>query len=256
MKELYRLLSIMKRLRHPVNGCPWDRLQTEKDLQEYILEESYELLEAIDKGSHQNQIEELGDLMLQIVFLCQIHQEKGHFTLKDVLNRLNRKLISRHPHVFADAIAETSEEVKNNWQKVKKDEKNQFSILSDYPKNMPALLVAKRITEQAAAVGFDWENASQALGKVEEEIDELKEAMSQKDGSKIPEELGDLMFALVNVSRLLNFNPEMILTEANNKFSRRFRMLEVKAAAQGLNLNDLSLSRLEELWQQTKKDIE
>lgn len=254
MKELYHLLKIMKQLRHPVNGCPWDREQTEKDLKEYILEESYELVEAIEKGSCQAQMEELGDLMLQIVFLCQIHQSKGNFTLRDVLDRLIRKLITRHPHVFGNESADTSETVRKNWQKAKKDEKNQSSILSDYPGNMPALLVAKRITEQASSVGFDWENASQAMDKVEEEIEECKGAMAGGDRASISEELGDLMFAVVNVARLLKLNPEMILMEANKKFSQRFRNMEMKAAEKGQDLTDLSLDQLEEMWQQTKNE--
>ncbi len=243
----------MKHLRHPVKGCPWDLIQTENNLKEYIIEEAYELVDAIEQGSGQKQKEELGDLLLQIVFLSQINKEKNRFTFKDVLKGINTKLISRHPHVFGKCSVRSSEEVKKNWQKSKKQEKNQLSILSDYPDKMPALLAAKRISEQAATIGFDWDNASQALKKVEEEIRELREAIAANDSEQVSEEMGDLIFAVANVSRLLNVNPETTLKAANRKFSKRFRHLEKNAAAKKLDLNKLSIVELEELWQQTKE---
>ena len=165
MKEFNNLIKIMKKLRNPINGCPWDRKQTDHSLKEYILEEAHELVEAIEMDSPEKQKEELGDLLLQIVFLSQINREKNNFTIKDVIDTINRKLINRHPHIFGDTTVHSAEEVKQNWEKIKKKEKNNSSILSDYPARMPALSHAKRVAEQASSVGFDWDDPLKALDK-------------------------------------------------------------------------------------------
>jgi len=253
MKEFNQLLSIIKQLRSPINGCPWDLKQNEESLKEYILEEAYELVEAIESQSITKQKEELGDLLLQIILLSQINKEKDRFTIRDVINKISIKLIQRHPHVFADSDARSAEEVRANWQKLKIAEKKNYSILSDYPDKMPALLHAKRLSEQASAVGFDWKNADKAVEKIEEEIKELKLEISSGQSANIVEEIGDLLFAVTNVSRLLDVNPELALSQSNRKFKERFRYIEQKALSQGRNLNDLSLDEMEDLWQMAKK---
>jgi MazG family protein len=267
MKEFKRLIGIMKKLRDPSDGCPWDLRQTETSLREYIIEEAYELVEAIDQSSPEHQLEELGDLLLQIVFLSRINQEKSNFDIRDVISRINRKLISRHPHIFSNIRVNSASEVKNNWEKIKKQEKKRSSIISDYPKTMPALMAAKRIAEQAASVGFDWQNESpgrtaalQALEKAEEEIRELKSAIisetrrPQSSQQQINEETGDLLFAVANVARILDISPEFALKEANQKFKKRFRYIESRLKAEGKDIQKTSLEEMEILWQESKKN--
>ncbi len=252
MKELNKLVKILKQLRNPMDGCPWDRKQTVASLKEYTLEEAHELIEAIDMESPDKQKEELGDLLLQIVFISRINQEQGHFSIKDVINTINSKLIRRHPHVFSDSTVESADEVKANWEKIKKVEKNKKSILSDYPQSMPALSVAKRIAEQASSVGFDWDDPLKALEKVDEEIIELKNEIPGNDLERLTEEIGDLLFAVSNVSRLLRINPEFALKQANQKFKDRFRYIERELKRQGKEISDTSLDEMEALWQQSK----
>jgi MazG family protein len=272
MKEFNRLIRIMKKLRNPEKGCPWDLEQTEKTLKEYIIEEAYELIEAIDAGSARNQLEELGDLLLQIVFISQINQEKRNFSIKDVINHINHKLISRHPHIFSRVTVKTAEEVKTNWEKIKKEEKNSSSIISDYPEKMPALMIAKRIAEKAASIGFDWQDTSpsepaslKALAKAEEEIGELKRAIVadagiehpgrktiQKNKDKISEEIGDVLFAVTNIARHLDINPEFALKKTNEKFKKRFRFIEVQLKKKGKDIHESDLEEMEALWQESK----
>ncbi len=252
MKEFNKLIKIMKQLRNPTNGCPWDLKQTEHSLREYIIEEAYELLEAIETNAVERQKEELGDLMLQILFLSRIHQEKNNFTIKDVINTLNQKLINRHPHIFGNITVKSAEEVKKNWEKIKKREKKRKSILSDYPHQMPALSTARRIAEQASSVGFDWDDPLRALDKVEEEIEELKQAIKTGQEEKVAEELGDMLFAIANVARLAHINPEFALRRTNKKFVTRFRYIEEQLEAQGKDINKTPLEVMEELWQQSK----
>ena len=253
MEAFNKLVKILKRLRNPSNGCPWDRKQTLHSLKEYVLEEAYELVEAIEMESVEKQKEELGDLLLQIVFLSQLHREKGHFTIRDVINTLNRKLIRRHPHIFGDATAKTAEEVRQNWEKIKKTENKKPSILSDYPDRMPALAHAKRIAEQASSVGFDWNDPLKALDKVEEEVEELKEELRAGDHEKVMDEIGDILFAVANVARLAKVNPEFALKNTNQKFVTRFRYIEEELKRQGKDINKTSLDEMEALWQQAKK---
>jgi MazG family protein len=252
MKEFDKLLKIMKRLRNPVNGCPWDRVQSPRSLREYILEEAHEVVEAIEMDAPAKQKEELGDLLLQIVFLSQIHREAGNFTVRDVITGLNRKLIQRHPHIFGDTTVQSAREVKQNWEKIKKKEKANSSILSDYPDGMPALSHAKRVAEQASGVGFDWNEPLAALEKVEEEIEELKQEIRAGHREKIEEEIGDLLFAIANVARLAQINPEFALKNTNRKFVTRFRYIEEQLKKQGKDIAETGLEEMEALWQESK----
>lgn len=254
MKEFNKLIKILKRLRNPINGCPWDRKQTQHSIKEYVLEEAHELVEAIDLESPEKVKEELGDLLLQIAFLSQLNLEKNNFSIREVIDTVNKKLIKRHPHIFGDATAHTAEEVRQNWEKIKKKEKKKTSILSDYPPQMPALAHAKRIGEQASSVGFDWNDPLKALEKVEEEIEELKKEIREGDEKKITEEVGDLLFAVANVSRLAKVNPEFALKGTNKKFISRFRYIEEQLKKQGKDIAKTDLDEMEELWQESKNE--
>jgi MazG family protein len=243
----------MKRLRNPIDGCPWDREQSPRTLREYILEEAHELVEAIDMNSIHKQREELGDLLLQVIFMAQIHREEGNFSIREVIDTISAKLIKRHPHIFGDSSVSSAEEVKQNWEKIKKKEKKSASILSDYPAQMPALSHAKRVAEQASSVGFDWDDPLKALEKVEEEIAELKQELAAGNKQKIEEELGDILFAVSNVARLTGVNPEFALKHTNKKFVSRFRYLETKLKEQGKDISKTPLDEMENLWQEAKK---
>lgn len=252
MKEFIKLIKIMKRLRNPINGCPWDRKQTPLSLREYILEEAHELVEAINLDSPEKQKEEMGDLLLQIIFLSQIHREKNNFSIREVISTINQKLTVRHPHIFGDVSVASAEEVKQNWEKIKKKEKKNSSILSDYPAQMPALSEAKRMAEQASSVGFDWNDAFRALDKVEEEIEELKVELQNRQQEKVEEEIGDILFAVANVARLAHINPEFALKKTNQKFIARFRYIEEQLQQQGKDIHTTSLEDMEALWQKAK----
>lgn len=254
MKEFNKLIKILKKLRSPINGCPWDRKQTVHTIKEYVLEEAYELVEAVELESPEKQKEELGDLLLQVAFLSQLNGEKNFFSIRDVLDTINRKLIRRHPHIFGDAVVHTAEEVRQNWEKIKKKEKKKKSILSDYPAQMPALAHAKRIAEQASSVGFDWNDPLKALVKVEEEIEELKAEIRAGDDEKAAEEIGDILFAVANVARLAKVNPEFALKSTNKKFVKRFRYIEERLKEQGKDIEKSSLEEMDELWEESKND--
>lgn len=254
MKEFAKLVEIMKALRNPIKGCPWDLKQSPLSLKEYILEESYELLEAIEKNNPEEIKEELGDLLLQVIFISRIFQERGSFTIRDVIKGINEKLINRHPHVFGDIEVKDAQEVKDNWEKIKKKEKKKDSIISDYSDKTPALQNAKRISEQASSVGFDWKDANLAFEKVEEEIEELKTELNQNNKQKIEEEIGDLLFAIANVSRLLKINPEFALKKTNDKFKKRFRFIEKSLEKEGKRIEETKLDEMEELWNKAKSN--
>lgn len=254
MKTFDKLIDIMNRLRNPEKGCPWDLKQTPESLKEYILEETHEVLEAIDGKNPLNIKEELGDLLLQIVFMSQIFSEKGDFNIEDVITAISDKLIRRHPHIFGNGSAKTAEEVKQNWEKIKQKEKKKNSIISDYPSSMPSLSVASRISSQASSVGFDWNSPALALKKVEEEIAELSSEIESGNNSRITEETGDLLFAVANVARLCKVNPEFALSNANSKFTRRFRHIEKSAAENCEELKDMNLEQLEKMWTDAKKE--
>jgi MazG family protein len=252
MKEFNKLIKIMNQLRNPENGCPWDRKQTPDSLKEYIVEEAYELVEAIEMNSPERQQEELGDLLLQVVFLSQINAEKNNFTVADVIDTINKKLINRHPHIFGNVTVRSADEVKQNWEKIKKKEKKRESILSEYPDQMPALSTAKRLGEQASNVGFDWDDPLEALAKVEEEIEELKQELKKGETGRVFEEIGDILFAVANVARLARINPEFALRNCNKKFISRFRYIEKKLKEQGRDIDEAGFDEMEELWQQSK----
>jgi MazG family protein len=204
--------------------------------------------------SPEKQKEELGDLLLQIVFLSRINQEQGFFSVNDVIAVINEKLIKRHPHIFGDTTVQSAEEVKQNWEKIKKKEKKNSSILSDYPAQMPALSHAKRVAEQASSVGFDWDDPLKALDKVEEEIEELKKEIRAGHKERVTEEIGDILFAVANVSRLAHINPEFALKNTNKKFVTRFRYIEEQLKKQGKDIAKTSLDEMEELWQESKNE--
>lgn len=252
--KLERLIDIMKLLRSE-NGCPWDREQTHESLKKYLIEETYEYLEVVDMKDKTRMCEELGDVLLQIVFHARIAEENGDFNIEDVINVVCEKMIHRHPHVFGDVTAETSSQVLKNWEEIKKKEKgvtNQTSVLQDVPKNLPALMRSYKVQQKAAQVGFDWKNAGEVFAKIREEIDELEAEYNKKNEAGIEEELGDVLFSVVNLSRFLKVHPELSLTQSTEKFIGRFGYIEKRASEQGETLNDMNLEEMEALWEEAK----
>lgn len=264
---LEKLVAVQARLRAP-NGCPWDREQTHQSLRTYLIEEAYEVLEALDSGNNAKLAEEMGDLLLQIVFHSQIAREEGRFTIADVIREIHDKMIRRHPHVFGESIAKDSAEVLRNWEQIKADERqlgkkrepkgstassSQPSLLDGVSHALPATLEGLQLTRKAARIGFDWDQASGVVAKMQEEIEELRNAWKNQDQAKVEEEVGDLLFAAVNYSRLLQVDPEIALKKANAKFSRRFRAMEALARTSGREFKDLSREEMEALWDVTKR---
>ena len=246
----------MARLRSP-GGCPWDREQTFGSIEPYLLEETYEVLDAIERRDWRLLSEELGDLMLQAVFFAQMAAEEGRFSIADSLDAIIEKLIRRHPHVFAQGDAKTSDQVKQRWDQIKRDEKKELrqapeGLLDGVPRVQPALMEAQQLTSKASTVGFDWENAGQVLGKLEEELEELAEARREGSFEKVHEEIGDLLFVLVNLARLLKVDAEQALRGTNAKFRGRFGYLERKLAEQGKPLDEASLEEMDKLWGEAK----
>lgn len=247
------LLNIMEKLRGD-KGCPWDKEQTRESLKPFILEEAYELIEAIESGDPEKMKEELGDLLFQIVFQCQIAKERKEFDISDVIEKITKKMITRHPHVFGEAEYRTSAEVIVQWEEQKKLEgKRRESILEGVPEALPSLLRAHRLQNRAASVGFDWDKVSDALKKLDEELKEFKKALETKEKNEIGEELGDILFMLVNVSRFIGVNPEDALRKTIAKFISRFRYIEMKAADNGRKLSDMTLSEMDKLWEEAKE---
>lgn len=254
-KAFHELVELMAALRGP-EGCPWDRKQTPGSLKPFLVEECYEVVDALDEGKPDKIKEELGDLLFQIVFHARIAEEAGHFTMHDVITAIHEKMIRRHPHVFGDEKLATDKEVLANWEEIKKKEKGHVdrkSILEGVPKELPSLLRAHRLQERAARVGFDWNHLNEALPKLDEEIQEFKASLKEENAGKIEEELGDLFFTLVNISRFLGVNPDEALRKTISKFIYRFRYIEEQAENAGRSLNDLSLADMEKLWQESKK---
>jgi tetrapyrrole methylase family protein/MazG family protein len=250
--EFGRLVEIMARLRAP-GGCPWDRSQSREDLKPYLVEETYEVLDAIDDQDPAKLREELGDLLLQVVFHAQIAREEGTFAIEDVCRAINEKLVRRHPHVFGDVKADTADEVLQNWEAIKKDEKGgDASVFAGVPRVLPALLKAYRLQQKASSVGFDWEKREQVVDKVNEEWSELNEAVAEKDKAHIREEFGDYLFALVNLGRFLDLDPEDALQQANGKFVRRFQAIEREVSGQGRDLHGMTLDEMDEMWELVK----
>ncbi len=252
-----RARAIMAILRGP-EGCPWDREQSLETLRPHLIEEAYEVLDAIASGDADHHAEELGDLLLQILFHCQLREEEGAFSLDDVAQGLADKLIRRHPHVFGDVRADSSAEVLRNWEAIKKEEKARArtSALDGVPRSLPALLRADQVQRKAARVGFDWPDASGPEAKVREEIDELRQAREAGDATRVREEFGDLLFALVNLGRHLGLDAEDCLHAATAKFAARFREVEARAAADGADLRALDLAGLDRYWDAAKADAQ
>ncbi|TDW96340.1 nucleoside triphosphate pyrophosphohydrolase [Dinghuibacter silviterrae] len=249
-ESFLRLVRIMDDLREK---CPWDRKQTIQTLRQLSIEELYELADAITEEDWKGIKEELGDLFLHLVFYAKIGTEQGRFTLDEVLEGISDKLVARHPHIYGEVEVRDEEDVKRNWEKLKLKE-GKKSVLAGVPGGLPALVKAMRLQEKAKQVGFEWENAAQVWDKVEEETRELKEAVAEGDQSQIEEEWGDLLFSMVNYARFLKVDAENALERTNKKFIRRFTRMEALAAEQGQTLSDLSLTAMDDLWNQAKKE--
>ncbi len=249
--EFLRLVEIMAKLRD-AEGCPWDREQTYESLRQFLLEEAFEVLELIDEKQYDGLKYELGDLLLQVIFHAQIAEEEGRFTIVDVLKNINEKLIYRHPNVFGDAKINSAAEQIINWEKLKKKKDQNRSVIAGVPRALPALLRAHRIQAKAATVGFDWMKISDVWKKMDEEIDELREAENEENIEKIEEEYGDLLFVMVNLSRFLRINPEDSLRKATEKFIKRFHQVEAIADMQNRSLEDMTLEEMDQIWDEVK----
>jgi tetrapyrrole methylase family protein/MazG family protein len=247
-----KLIDIMGRLRGP-DGCPWDKEQTHDSLKPYLLEESYEVLEALDSDNVNDLKEELGDLLLQVIFHTELAQEKKNFTILDVLNTLNDKLIRRHPHVFGNKKILSAEEQTVHWERIKKKE-GKVSVLDGVPKKFPALLRARRIQQKAASVGFDWNEIRLVWEKLNEEMTELQEAIQTNSPTDIQEELGDILFSMVNLSRFLKVDPEESLRKAIDKFIFRFKKVEQWFEKKGTQLQEATLEEMDAVWNHIKNE--
>jgi len=263
-----KLVAVQARLRAP-NGCPWDREQTHQSLRTYLIEEAYEVLEALESGNDAKFVEEMGDLLLQIVFHSQIAREEGRFTVAEVIREIHDKMIRRHPHVFGKTSAKDSAEVLRNWEQIKAEERRssgkkgdssddgetpkETSLLDGVSHALPATLEGFQLTRKASRIGFDWEDAGGVFDKMQEETEELKKALKEQDQLKMEEELGDLFFAAVNLSRFLKIDPEIALKKANAKFSRRFRAMEGLARENGREFKNLPREEMEAFWDAAKK---
>lgn len=260
-----KLVAVQARLRAP-KGCPWDREQTHQTLRTYLLEEAYEVLEALDTGNDAKFAEEMGDLLLQIVFHSQIASEEERFTVTDVIREIHDKMIRRHPHVFGETRAKDSKEVLRNWEQIKAEERRANkeqsekedgaaeapSLLDGVSRALPATLEGFQLTRKASRIGFDWDNTNGVIDKMREETAELEIALNDKEQRKIEEEMGDFLFAAVNLARFLHIDPEIALKKANAKFSRRFRGMEALARESGREFKDLPREEMEALWEATK----
>jgi tetrapyrrole methylase family protein/MazG family protein len=254
MEQFKRLLEIMATLRGP-DGCPWDKAQTHESLNPYLIEEAYEVIDAIDTDDPDKLAEELGDLLLHIVFHAQIASEQGKFDIEQISRKISDKLIQRHPHVFAEKTDLTPSEVLDRWEVIKQKANSDQSILEGVPRNLPALLKAYRIQEKVGRVGFDWQKPAEVMAKIKEEVAEFEKAFAQKDTGSMHDELGDLMFSLVNLSRHLGLRAEEALDDTNKKFIERFRFIESKLREQGKTPADSTLAEMDALWEESKKAV-
>jgi tetrapyrrole methylase family protein / MazG family protein len=247
------LVSLMTTLRGP-NGCPWDRKQSLETLKPFIIEESYEVVDAIDRNDRNALAEELGDFLLQAVFVAEIAREEGSFDVYDAITLLHDKLVRRHPHVFGDVEAKDAEQVLVNWEKLKNEERKaeNKSVLAGVPQSLPALLKASRLTEKAARVGFDWRRTEDVFEKLDEEMAEVREAVDSGDAERVHDEIGDLLFTIANIARKLDINPEEALQSTNRKFMRRFEIMERTVRESGRNLDQLTLEQMDALWDDAK----
>lgn len=250
---LLRLKEISAILRAP-GGCPWDREQTPASLKPYLIEEAYEVIDAIDSADTKDYREELGDLLYQVYAHAQIAEEESLFTVEDVAQGIVDKLIRRHPHVFGNEDINDSKGVKDRWEKIKKEEKEgRRSVLAGIPRHLPALTMAYRVQEKVSHVGFDWEKIDDAVKKIDEELDEFKEAVSNNSSEMMKEEAGDILFSIVNVLRFRGIDPEDALRGTVNKFIKRFGYIESVSAEQGKSLNSMTLEEMDKLWEESKK---
>lgn len=258
LKDKYNiddLVAIIKVLRAP-GGCPWDREQTHESIKKNFIEETYEVVEAINKQSTDMLREELGDVLLQIVLHSEMESENGNFSFDDVVNDIVQKLVVRHPHVFGEVVANNTAEALNSWDAVKlktKGQKNQTESMLSVPRELPALMRAQKIQHKAAKIGFDWDNVSGAVDKLYEEIDELKTAMEQGKRFDIEDEFGDVLFSCVNIARFIDVDSEEALTASIDKFMSRFSLVEQMASEQGIDMKSSSIEELDRLWDKAKK---
>ncbi len=253
-KKFKQLIKILDTLRGD-KGCPWDREQDEKSVTNYFLEEAYELVDAVRSGDAAALVEELGDVLMEVVFLARIYKEKSKFSMAEVLEGINQKMIRRHPHVFAQKKTVTSKKVWEEWRRQKRKEKARLSPFDGLAKSLPSLLKAFQIGLRVSDYGFDWKKPLEALQKVKEEILELEIALKAKKEKEIFDEIGDVFFAFANVSRLLRVNPEIALQEANKKFIKRFALVEKGLKKRGKKLGEVSLKEMDELWERAKKEL-
>ncbi|MBI5248649.1 MAG: nucleoside triphosphate pyrophosphohydrolase [Desulfomonile tiedjei] len=254
IQSFQKLLDLIATLRSE-NGCPWDKKQTPATFHPYILEEYHEMVQAINNGSHSEISDELGDLLFLVVFVAYMFQQQGVTTLEEIMQGAVNKMTRRHPHVFGDVEAKTPGEVIDNWAKIKASEENirvRESLLDGIPRSLPALNRAQKLARRAARVGFDWTRPEEVFAKVDEELRELKEALASGVGEHIKEELGDLLFVVVNAARHLEINSEVALTETSDKFERRFRHIETRLREQGKSLEQASLEEMDALWDEAK----
>jgi tetrapyrrole methylase family protein/MazG family protein len=254
MGNFQSLVDIMARLRGK-GGCEWDRAQSLSSLRQYLLEEVHEVVDAISRNDAGLLREELGDLLFQILFLAQIASDQGEFDISDVIDSISEKMVRRHPHVFSESIAATPEAVSLQWEHIKRtvEKKNHSSLVGGVPRSFPSLLRGAKITKKAARAGFDWKSSGQVMEKVEEEMEELKEAISGGDPVRMEHELGDILFALVNLARFLNINPEIAMGTANERFLRRFEAMEKIAKESGCSIENTDISTLDRFWEKAKK---
>jgi tetrapyrrole methylase family protein / MazG family protein len=254
-QELTDLILLIKKLRAP-DGCPWDRKQKQEDIGKYILEEAYEVIESLETGDQQAIAEELGDLLFQILFLAEMGEESGAFSLNNIMAGIREKMIRRHPHIFGDVKVNSVEEVKENWQQIKKKERrtksNKEGLFHSIPHSLPALKRAQKVTTIAAVYGFDWQNTAEVLEKLQEELSEFDTALTSNDQAKIEEELGDVFFTLVNLSRFVKVDSETALSRTTNKFLQRFAYITDQLANLGKTPEQATLSEMDELWEKAK----
>lgn len=248
------LVQLMTTLRGP-DGCPWDRKQTLPDLKPYVIEEAYEVVDAIDRNERAALLEEVGDLILEAVFIAEITREEGTFDVYDCITAIHDKLVRRHPHVFADVVADDAEQVLVNWEKLKSEERKaeNKSLLSGVPQSLPALLKASRLTEKASRVGFDWRRTGDVFDKLDEEMRELREAVDSGDAAAVHDEIGDLLFTIANIARKVDVNAEEALQSTNRKFMRRFESMERQVHESGRNLDQLTLEEMDAMWDEAKR---
>jgi len=253
-KKFEQLVQILETLRSD-RGCPWDKEQDVKSITNYFLEEVYEAVEAISVNDMKALAEELGDVLMEVVFLAQIYKEDNKFSINEVLDGINQKMIRRHPHVFGPERKETSREVVDEWLRGKKEEKERKSLFDGFPNSTPSLLAAFQIGLRVSHYGFDWNQPREALQKVKEEVDELEKVIEAQDKGELSREMGDVFFSLANVSRLLGLNPEIALRQANKKFIKRFKYIEKKLKEEKKELGQVSLEEMDEIWEEAKEKI-